>query len=143
MMKISFALLYWGVSAYKSALIYCKYNKQERNKNLVNLLLYKSHYVWLKDFDRFDHSNTSDHSKYRCTQCFNIRFPTKEKLENHLKKCLAGDTTVDEELPTKGKDDIMKFRNNCNKLEHPFHVVADFESTLQEVYDVNKTNTKK
>jgi hypothetical protein len=75
-------------------------------------------------------------------QCLEKVFATKEKLEAHTKKCLSGCTLVDEELPKEGEN-IMKFKNNRNKFKHGFHVVADFESTLQEVDDINETNTKK
>ena len=36
------------------------------------------------------------------------------------------------ECPIEGKN-IMKFKNNDNKCNHPFSVVADFESTLEKV----------
>ena len=36
------------------------------------------------------------------------------------------------ELPEEGKN-IMKFKNVCNEFKHPFHIVADFESTLKNV----------
>ena len=41
-------------------------------------------------------------------------------------------------LPEKNKfyfnsdrEDILKFKNNCNSFEHPFSIFVDFESTLK------------
>lgn len=65
-----------------------EYDSYEKNDNLVNLLLYNNHYVWLKDFDRFDFCHTSKHPKYRCMQCFRKSFPTREKLFEHSKGCV-------------------------------------------------------
>ena len=36
------------------------------------------------------------------------------------------------ELPTK-ENNIMKFKNFGNESKHPFHIVADFESTLESI----------
>jgi hypothetical protein len=40
------------------------------------------------------------------------------------------------------KDKIMKFKNEGREFKHPFHVVADFESTLIKINDDNEGNTK-
>lgn len=120
-----------------------EYTRQKNNKNLVNLLLYKDHYIWLKDIDRFEASKSAHHSKYRCEHCLNGVFNTQKNLENHIKTCFSDTIVTKEDLPTKNKDDIMKFRNKSNEFTHPFHVCADFESTLEKYNDVSEGNTKK
>jgi hypothetical protein len=119
-----------------------EYNTIHKNKNVVNLLLYKNHYVWLKNIDRFDASNVSKNSVYRCMQCNEFRAATRELLNKHTQKCLLSDKSPDMNMPKCGKD-TMKFINNQNQFMHPFHVVADFESTLELVEDINESSTTK
>lgn len=121
-----------------------EYHSSFKTKNVCNLLLYKEHYVWIKNLDRFDASSTSKHSIYRCSLCLTNRFLTKELLEKHIKKCICEKSIkADECLPTKNKDNIKKFTNFNNEFLHPFHIVADFESTLEEVKDDENNNTQK
>ena len=120
-----------------------EYHSSFKTKNVCNMLLYKEHYVWIKNLDRFDASNTSKHSIYRCSLCLTARFASKELLENHIKKCICDkELKPDEVLPTEGKN-IKKFENVNNEFLHPFHIVADFESTLEEVKDDEDNNTQK
>ena len=59
-----------------------------------------------------------------------------ELLNNHIEKCLNTDE-IDRvkigvvcECPAEGEN-ILQFKNHGNKFKHPFHIIADFESTLQ------------
>jgi hypothetical protein len=114
----------------------CEYSSIEKNKNLVNLLLYKNHYCWLKNIDRFDACNiTQKCAIYRCLQCGTKRFDSKEKLDKHVELCVLGYQGVEEIMPQEGKN-TLKFIHECNTFKHPFHVVADFESTLEKVAKV-------
>ena len=86
--------------------LYCVYNDSfYKNKNVVNMLLIynedksKSHYVWLKNLDRFSSSDTSKHSIFRCQQCLEKRFATKELLEKHTKNCMEN-KVISEKFPT-------------------------------------------
>jgi hypothetical protein len=119
-----------------------EYNTIFKNKNVVNLLLHNNHYVWLKNLDRFDASNTSKHTIYRCNQCCESRFATRELLNKHLKKCLNNITTPDEVMPTEGKN-TMEFINENHTFLHPFHVIADFESTLETIEEKTEDKTYK
>ena len=118
-----------------------EYNTIHKNKNVVNLLLYNNHYVWLKNLDRFDASNVSKNSVYRCDQCLNFRAATRELLNKHTQKCILSKQAPDMAMPKCGKD-IMSFKNDQNEFLHPFHVVADFESTLEEVFYENSNTVK-
>lgn len=120
-----------------------EYHSHIKNKNVCNLLLHNEHYVWIKNLDRFDSSNVSKNSVYRCSLCLSARFPTKEKLEAHIIKCIGDNELIPNVcLPTKEEDKIKKFTNYNREFLHPFHIVADFESTLLEVKDDNN-NTQK
>ena len=73
-------------------------------------------------------------------QCNDKRYDSLEKLEKHCKRCVLGLEDIEEILPTKNRDDILKFKNvNCT-FKHPFYITADFESTLEKVDDNNKDN---
>ena len=76
---------------------------------------------------------SNEHMLFRCLQCNDKRCDSLEKLEKHCKRCVLGLDDIEEMLPTKNKDDILKFKNvNCT-FKHPFYITADFESTLGKV----------
>ena len=115
-----------------------EYNNFQRNKdNTVNLLLIydgdKSHYVWIKDLSRLASSKTCHTKKYICNTCF-LCFNSDKNLFNHLKYCGLEKCNV--ELPKEGS--TTKFKNFGKEFMHPFHVVADFESTLEKVDQNNE-----
>ena len=63
--------------------------QKKSNTQTLNLLLItqenKSHYVFIKDFNRLMYSKTKDqHKKYHCTSCLQIF--TKEEILNQHKK---------------------------------------------------------
>ncbi|MEI7504562.1 MAG: hypothetical protein WCJ61_14890 [Paludibacter sp.] len=127
----------------KDEKIKIEYHSNFKTKEVCNLLLYNGHYVWLKSLDMFDASNTSNHSIYRCSLCLSDRFASKELLEKHIHKCICEKSlSPDEVLPSVGKN-IKKFENIQNEFLHPFHIVADFESTLEEVKNNEGDNTQK
>ena len=118
------------------------HNSTNKYKTVVNLLWFQkdnnSHYVWIKDINKLDKHNVATHaSMYRCEYCLAQRFLTKEALFKHIEICLQCDKNCNEILPEEGKN-ILKFQNVGNKFSHPFHVVADFESTLVPVIDNEK-----
>jgi hypothetical protein len=123
------------------------YNDLNRNKNVVNLLFIEnenktnSHYVWIRNLSRLCHSDTCHYTKYICTQCLSVSYPSKEKLEHHLKICMQN-MPCHSVMPIEGKNDIMKFKNDNHTFKHPFNLIADFESTLEKV-DIKNGNTTK
>ena len=74
---------------------------------------------------------------YRCDYCLAQRFLTKEKLFQHVEICCKSYINCNEILPEEGKN-ILQFKNIGNIFNHPFHVVADFESTLLPVEEEEK-----
>ena len=65
---------------------------------------------------------------------------TKENLFKHIETCSTSYINCNEKLPEEGKN-ILQFKNYCNQFQHPFNVVADFESTLIKIDDVEKEET--
>lgn len=114
-----------------------------KRKEIINLLLIhnedNSHYVWIKDISRLCSSKTTKHKKYICEYCLSASYEKEENLNKHKAICYKDDTCL-AELPEEGKN-IMEFINFSKEFMHPFHVVADFESTLETVNN-EKGNTK-
>ena len=115
------------------------YKSNQHRMKVVNLLLIEegetTHYVLIKNLSRLFNSPTTRHIKYFCPNCLNKSYNTADLLEKHVIKCAnysedeikSCDVVI--ECPVSGKN-IMKFKNEGNKFKHPFHVIADFESTL-------------
>jgi alkyl hydroperoxide reductase subunit AhpC len=132
------------------------YTSRDRNKNVVNLLLIhdeeKSHYVWIKNISSLLASNTTQHKKHICSQCLTASYDTELKLNKHMDLCMKHESCfvelphAEEYTDDKGKihpaNNKMKFKNHGNAFKHPFHIVADFESTLLKVNDKNERITK-
>lgn len=128
------------------------YKSNQHRKEVVNLLLIKdgkkSHYVLIRNLSRLFTSKTTQHVKYFCPHCLDKSFGTADLLEKHTITCANYSESEKKscdvvcECPEDGKN-IMKFKNEGNSFKHPFHIVADFESTLVPFEDVNETSTKK
>ena len=86
----------------------------------------KSHYVHIKDFDRFMSHKTKNKKKYFCKsslQCFS----SKNVLTKHKKVCVSINGGQSVKL---GKETI-EFKNYFKQVPVPFKVYADFECNLK------------
>ena len=77
---------------YENKLISPIYISDQEFENSMDLLLLidenKSHYVYIKDFDRFMfHKTKSKNKKYFCKSCLQC-FSSKNVLTEHKKVCL-------------------------------------------------------
>ena len=130
--------------------------------NVCNLLLYKNHFVWIKDLGKLLNNDKTNGKKYWCSQCLSCGFDSNEKLNRHLEACMKHEAVstkypkkfdlekynslTDEDEKKKmmnNRDDIMKFNNHQHTFKHPYFMTLDFESTLEKVDDINDTSTKK
>ena len=93
----------------------------------------------MKNIDRFECSNNNN-TYFRCFQCNEKKFDTLEKLHKHTEKCIKNISDIEEVLPTKDKNDITKFVNTGNTFKHPFYIVADFESTLEKITEIDSNS---
>jgi hypothetical protein len=130
------------------------YTSNHYKENVVNLLLIEngsnSHYVWIKNvnglFANNDVTKCNRKTKFICPQCLCPSFSSQDKLDRHLKLKLCQAFNVEQqhcelELPQPGENK-MKFQNVNNEFKHPYHVFADFESTLEPVEEVNGSTVK-
>ena len=86
----------------------------------------KSHYVYIKDFDRFIfHKTENKNKKYFCKRCLQC-FSSKNVLTEHKKVCLSinGAQSVRLEKGT------TEFKNSSTQILVPFKIYADFECNL-------------
>ena len=107
-------------------------------ENFMDLLLItdenKSHYVYIKDFNRFmcnktKNNNKKDFCKY-CLQCFS----SEKAFIKHKGNCLKinGNQTV------KLRSGLSKFKSYFKQLAVSFRIYGDFESLFKRVQSNDK-----
>lgn len=127
------------------------YTTNVYNEAVVNLLLIhdedNSHYVWVNNINGLYASKTNHKTKYVCQQCLCKSFSSQDMLDEHIKLKLCQSFNAEQQpckciMPKEGEN-IMRFTNDGNEFRHPYHVIADFESTLERVEDDNDKSTQK
>ena len=117
--------------------------------DIVLMLIEKNgvnHYTWVKNISRLLSSQVSNHKEkhYFCLRCLNP-FWIPKSLEKHLEYC-SNHEAVKIEMPEKGKNNILKFKNYCNSEKVPFIIYADTESLIKPIQtceaDPEKSYTK-
>lgn len=113
------------------------YKSEQHREDVCNILLVndkcRQHYVWIKNISRLFASNVYRKSKHLCSHCFKAH-RSEQLLNAHMVLCCnavssaLSDLDVKYELPEKGA--VMKYVNRGRHYVHPFHIIADFESTL-------------
>ena len=122
--------------------------KQAVDDKCIDLLLLwdpntnKKHYCSIKDLSKLVGSqiNTHKEKKHICRFCLH-GFQKKETLEKHLENGCAAVSEQRVEMPVKGENDVLKFKNFPNKFKCPFVIYADFESFLQPVASDESQNS--
>jgi len=103
----------------------------------------KSHYVYIKDFNRFMFSFTNyEGRKHFCMHCPHC-FTSKDLLERHQKDCVVINGTQAIEMPANGSK--IYFKNHHKMLPVPFVIYADFTTdkldTCQPPNSISYTTT--
>ena len=87
----------------------------------------KSHYVYIKDFNRLMFNKTKNKNiKYFCRCCLQC-FSSENVLTEHKENCLVINSKQNVEL-RKGS---ISFKNYSKQLPAPFKTYADFECILR------------
>ena len=86
------------------------YISDQKFENSIDFLLLinddKSHYVYIKDFDRFMfHKTKNKNKKWFCLQCFS----SQNVLIKHKENCLS----INSKQSVKLEKGIIKFENYC------------------------------
>ena len=89
----------------------------------------KSHYVYIKDFDRFMFNKTKEKGrKYFCKNCLQC-FSSEQVLIEHKEDCLV----INGRQSVKLESGFISFKNYSKQIPVPFKIYADFECILKKV----------
>ena len=89
----------------------------------------KSHYAYIKDFNRFMFNKTKNKSKkYFCKSCLQS-FSSKNVLTKHKEACLS----INGEQSVKLRKGTIEFKNYFKQIPVPFKIYADFDCNLERV----------
>ena len=115
----------------------------QKFENLMDLLILidenKSHYMYMKDFDRFMfHKTKNKNKKCFCKSCLQC-FSSKNVLTKHKEACLSinGAQSVRLEKGT------IEFKNYFKQIPVPFKIYANFECNLKRVESYEGSYSKK
>ena len=122
-----------NVFCYENKLVFPIYVSDQKFGNASDLLLVidenKSHYVYIKYFERFMfHKTKNKNKKYFCRSCLQC-FSSKNMLTKHKEVCLSinGAQSVRLEKGT------IEFKNYFKQIPVPFKIYAGFECNLKSV----------
>ena len=113
------------ISLVKPLKISTNYNA----KNIINMLLYESHFVYIKNFNRLA-ANYLNENRHYCFACFS-GFNTHEKLSKHKNLCQIFKPSI-VLLPDKSEN-ILKYSQVYKQVESKYVLYADFECSLKPV----------
>ena len=112
--------------------IYPVYLSDQKFSGNIDLLLisdeFKSHYICIKDFDKFMFGKTKNKGKkYFCRNCLQC-FSSGKILIDHKEDCLV----INSRQNVKFKSGTINFRNYFKQIPVPFKIYADFECILKK-----------
>ena len=137
-----------NVFCYGNNVVYPVYLSDQKYEDCMDLLLisdeFKSHYVYIKDLNRFMFNKTKYKGKKYfwkyCLQCFS----SEEIMIEHRKDCLV----INGRQNVKLEGGFISFKNYSKQMPVPFKIYADFECILKKVdsdveYNSNSSYTRK
>ena len=111
------------------------YVSKKSNEQVLNVLLIsneeKSHYVFIKDFNRLMYSEVktkNQHKKHFRIACLQ-NFTTKEILNNHRERCLL----INDTQAVKYETGVITFKNYEKQIPIAFKIYADTECFLKRI----------
>ena len=132
-----------NVFGYENGLVFPIFVSDQKFEDSMDLLLLidddKSHYVYIKDFDRFTfHKTKTKNKKYFCKSCLQS-FSCKNVLTEHEKDCLS----INGKQSVKVEERTIEFENYFKHIPVPFKIYADFGGNLERVESYEDSYTKK
>ena len=132
-----------NVFGYEDELIFQTYISDQKFEDSMDLLLLidddKSHYVYIKDFNRFMfHKTKNKNKKWFCRSCLQC-FSSESVLIKHKENCLS----INGKQSVKLEKGIIKSENYFKQIPVPFKIYADFECNLKSVECDEGSYTKK
>ena len=122
-----------NVFGYENGLVFPIYVSDQKFEDSMDLLLLidddKSHYVYIKDFDRFMfHKTKNKNKKWFCRSCLQC-FSSENVLIKYKENCLS----INGKQSVKLEKGTIKFENYFKQIPAPFKIYADFECNLKSV----------
>ena len=119
--------------SYDNRIIYPVHISSEKFSDSMDLLLIfeenKSHYVYIKDFNRLKFNKSKNkNKKYFCRYCLQC-FSSESILTEHKENCLV----INGKQCVKLSKGFISFKNYCRQTPVPFKIYADFEYILKEI----------
>ena len=132
-----------NVFGYENELVFPIYVLDQKLEDSMDLLLLinddKSHYVYIKDFDRFMfHKTKNKNKKWFCRNCLQC-FSSESVLIKHKEDCLS----INGKQSVKLEKGIIDFENYFKQIPVQFKMCADFECNLRGVESYEGSYTKK
>ena len=117
----------------KLKIIHPVYLSNQKICDCIDLLLlsneFGSHYVYIKDLDRFMFNKTKCKcKKYFCKNCFQC-FSSEKILSEHKEDCLV----INGKQSVKLESGFISFKNYSKQVPVPFKIYADFKCILTKV----------
>ena len=132
-----------NVFGYENKLVFPIYVSDQKFEDSMDLLLLidddKSHYVYIKDFDRFMFHKTKNKNKKWFCRSFLQCFSSESMLIKHKENCLS----INDKQSVKIEKGIIEFENYFKQMPVPFKIYADFECNLRGVESYEGSYTKK
>ena len=111
--------------------VYLVYLSDQEFKDSIDLLLIfsklTSHYVYIKDFDRFMFGKTKNKGKKYFCKSYLQCFSSENVRTKHKKDCLA----INGKQNIKLESGFIRFNNYFRKKPVPFKTYGDFECILK------------
>jgi hypothetical protein len=123
-------------------LIYKNYDEGIKQLDPIHLLLYKNHYMYIKNLDGlFRCVLKTDNTVHVCYFCSSNYFYSIDALEKHMMNCPYNENECIFKLHQGG---TIKFTNYYKMFRNFSCVYADFETVLKPISDqFGKTDTQK
>ena len=131
-----------NVFGYENELVFPIYVSDQKFEDSMDLLLLidddKSHYVYIKDFDRFMfHKTKNKNKKWFCRSCLQC-FSSKNVLTEHKEDCLS----INGKQSVKVEKGTIEFENYFKQIPVSFKIYADFDCNLKSVESYEGSYTK-
>ena len=132
-----------NVFGYENGLVFPIYVSDQKSEDFMDLLLLtdddKSHYVYIKDFNRFTFHKTKNKNKKWFCRSFLHCFSSESVLIKLKENCLS----INGKHSVKLEKVITEFENRFKQIPVPFKIYADFECNLRGVECYEGSYTKK
>ena len=132
-----------NVYCFENKLTFPIYISNQKFENSMDLLQIfngdKSHYVYIKNFDRFMfHQTKNKNKKYICKNCLQY-FSSKNVLTEHKEVYLS----INGAHSVRLENGTIDFKNNIKEILVPFKISVDFDCNLDSVEGYEGSYSKK